>query len=65
MYRVIIADNSDLSRIGLKAIFKQNKEIKIIGEAKRNQELVELVLKSKPDVVIIDYTANNFNIYSC
>ena len=62
MYRVIIADNSDLSRIGLKTIFKQNKEIKIIGEAKSNQELIDLVLKLKPDVVIIDYTANNFNI---
>jgi DNA-binding NarL/FixJ family response regulator len=62
MYRVLIADNSDLSRIGLKTIFNQNKEIKIVGEARNNQELIELIVKTKPDVVIIDYTANNFNI---
>ena len=62
MYRVLIADHSDLARIGLKAIFRQNKNIEIVGEAKSNQELLELVVKVKPDVVIIDYTANNFNI---
>lgn len=62
MYRVLIADNSDLSRIGLKTIFRKNKNIEIVGEAKSNQELLELVVRVKPDVVIIDYTANNFNI---
>jgi len=62
MYRVLIADHSDLARIGLKAIFSKNKDIDIVGEAKSNQELLELVANVKPDVVIIDYTANNFNI---
>lgn len=62
VHRVLIADNSDLARIGLKSIFKQNKDIEVVGEAKKNEDLINLVIKKKPDVVIIDYTANKFNI---
>ena len=62
MFRVLIADNSDLSRIGLKTIFSKNSDIKVVGEAKSNKELIESLVRVKPDVVIIDYTASSFNI---
>jgi len=61
-FRVIIADHSDLARIGLKTIFKKNKEIKVIGEALTNDELLEMTATLQPDVIIIDYTAKNFDI---
>ena len=62
MIRLLIADYSDLSRIGLKTIFEKNKEIKIVGEAKSNEELKSFLAKEKIDVVMIDYTSENFNI---
>ena len=36
---VVIADSSELIRIGLKAIFVQSEIISIVGEANSNNEL--------------------------
>lgn len=62
MIRLILADYSDLARIGLKAIFKSNSEINVIGEAKSNEELKKIVSEMDVDVIMIDYTSNKFNI---
>jgi DNA-binding NarL/FixJ family response regulator len=62
MIRLLLADYSDLSRIGLKTIFQSNTEIKVVGEAKSNEELKRLISEVEVDVVMIDYTSNNFNI---
>ena len=62
MIRLIIADYSDLSRIGLKTIFDTNKDIAVVGEAKSNDELKKLISETGVDVVMIDYTSNKFNI---
>jgi DNA-binding NarL/FixJ family response regulator len=62
MIRLLLADYSDLSRIGLKTIFKSNNDIKVVGEAKSNEELKKLITETEADVVMIDYTSHNFNI---
>jgi DNA-binding NarL/FixJ family response regulator len=62
MIRLLLADYSDLSRIGLKTIFEKNDEINIVGEAKSNDELKNLLLNTEVNVVMIDYTSENFNI---
>jgi DNA-binding NarL/FixJ family response regulator len=62
MVRLLIADYSDLSRIGLKAIFQSNATIKVVGEAKSNDELKRLISEIAVDVVMIDYTSHGFNI---
>ena len=60
--KLVIADGSDLVRLGLKAMFKDSKEIEILGEAKSSAELLELVDKLDPDVVLIDYSSKEFSI---
>lgn len=62
MIRLLLADYSDLSRIGLKAIFQSNKDINIVGEVKSNDELKKFIYENEVDVVMIDFTSNNFNI---
>ena len=62
MIRLLLADYSDLSRIGLKTIFQSNTDIQVVGEAKSNEELKRLISEVEVDVVMIDYTSNNFNI---
>ena len=62
MIRLLLADYSDLSRIGLKTIFEPNKDIQVVGEVKSNEELKEFISTKEVDVVMIDYTSNNFNI---
>lgn len=59
---VIIADSSDLIRIGLRAVLSNNPEIKIVGEAKDETELMEMCINFEPDIVLIDYTSHNFSI---
>ncbi|MBT6515514.1 MAG: response regulator transcription factor [Crocinitomicaceae bacterium] len=59
---VVIADSSELIRIGLKAIFVQSEIISIVGEANSNNELKELATSRKPDIIIVDYTSKDFDI---
>lgn len=62
MVRLLLADYSDLSRIGLRAIFKNDTDIEVVGEAKSNEELKKIITEIDIDVVMIDYTSNGFNI---
>lgn len=54
---VLIADNAFLVREGIKAVVAESKAIKVVGEARNEEELYENVTKHRPDVVIIDYRA--------
>lgn len=60
--QVILADSSDLIRIGLRSILAQNEDISVIGEARSGDELKEQVKNFKPDIVVIDYTSKDFEI---
>ncbi|MEM7162410.1 MAG: response regulator transcription factor [Bacteroidota bacterium] len=62
MIDIIIADSNDLSRIGLRALFKSSAKINVIAEALTVDELEEQVEMSACKLVIIDFTANGFNI---
>ncbi len=61
MINLIIADNNELVRIGLRSVFKGT-DIQIVSEARDAQELISQVGSFKPDVVLIDYTSENFSI---
>ncbi len=52
--KIFIADDHSLLRLGLKALFKYEKDISVVGEAANGKDAVRLVLETKPDVVIMD-----------
>jgi len=52
--KVVIADDHHVVRKGLLFFLKTQKELEVVGEAADGQEVVELVEKLKPDVVLID-----------
>lgn len=52
--KIIIADDHELFRDGLKLMLSKYPEIKIEAEAENGRELVELALALKPDVVLTD-----------
>ena len=60
--KIIIADGSDLARLGLMAMFKNSNEIEVLGEAKSSEELMLKVEELNPDVVLIDYGSKDFSI---
>jgi DNA-binding NarL/FixJ family response regulator len=52
--RVLIADDDDLMRAGLKAVLSSDSAIELVGEAGDGREAVEQVRALRPDVVLMD-----------
>jgi len=54
MIQILLVDDHDLVRAGLKRILEDVKNIKVIGEACTGEEAIQMVRLRKPDVVIMD-----------
>lgn len=60
--RLVLADSNEIVRIGLRTIFSSEKDVEIVGEARNEGELLELIKNFPTDVVMIDYTSPGFSI---
>ncbi len=60
--RVILADSNDLVRAGLRAILSSVKKLEIVSEARSSQELKDQIKSFGADVVVLDYTSEDFDI---
>jgi DNA-binding NarL/FixJ family response regulator len=54
--RVLLADDHDILRQGLKLLLEVQPDIRVIGEARTGVEAVEQALSLNPDVVVMDIT---------
>jgi two-component system response regulator NreC len=52
--RVLIADDHALVRSGLRALLEREGEFKVVAEAADGYEAVELALRHKPDLILLD-----------
>jgi DNA-binding NarL/FixJ family response regulator len=52
--RILLADDHDILRDGLRALFEAVDDIQIAGEARTGREAVEQSKRLKPDVVLMD-----------
>lgn len=52
--RVVIADDHDLFREGLRQLLETVDDIEIVGEASTGHQAVKLVMEHHPDVVLMD-----------
>jgi two-component system, NarL family, response regulator DegU len=59
--KVMIVDDHNLVREGLKAVFAQGDEIDVVGEAGSGEEAIEMVEKVKPDVILMDISMPGIN----
>jgi len=59
MIKVIVIDDHDIVRKGIIAYLQTDKEIDIIGQAPSGNEGATIVLKEKPDVVLMDLKMEN------
>lgn len=52
--RVLLADDHDILRQGLKLLLGLQPDVQIVGEARTGREAVEMTRKLKPEVVVMD-----------
>jgi DNA-binding NarL/FixJ family response regulator len=52
--RVLIADDHDAVRKGIRSLLEEQPGLTIVGEAKNGEEAVEQTQELKPDLVILD-----------
>lgn len=52
--RVVIADDHEIFRDGLSLMLSRQQEINLVGEAENGLQLIEMVRRLQPDVVITD-----------
>jgi DNA-binding NarL/FixJ family response regulator len=54
--RIMIADDHEVVRLGLRALLEAHSGWKVVAEAENGKDAVTKALDSKPDVAIIDYS---------
>jgi two-component system, NarL family, response regulator DevR len=59
--RVLIADDHEVVRMGIKALLMQHAHLKVVGEASTGAEAVEQALLHRPDVVVLDVRMPNMS----
>lgn len=60
--KIAIADTSYLIREGFRSIIQSQPDFKLVGEAENAEELTELLMIQRPQVLILDYTSPNFSL---
>ncbi|RLC96929.1 MAG: DNA-binding response regulator [Chloroflexi bacterium] len=61
MIRVLICDDQDVVREGLRAILSTAPGIEVVGQARDGAEALELVPQTRPDVVLMDLKMPGMN----
>src|SRR5207237_10878181 len=52
--KVVVADDHTLFREGIRRILSLEKDILVVGEASRGDEVTKVVERAKPDVLLLD-----------
>ncbi|RDI57222.1 response regulator [Microvirga subterranea] len=55
MTQILIADDHDIVRDGLRALLETRSNWTVVAEARNGQEALELATATRPDIVILDY----------
>ena len=61
MIRVVVADDHNLVREGIRALLEKADDIEVVGEAVDGHEAVELVQRLTPDVLVMDIAMPRLN----
>jgi DNA-binding NarL/FixJ family response regulator len=61
LIRLVIADDHELIREGVKKILRPCADLKVVGEAADLQQAIALVAQVRPDVVVLDITLPDFD----
>ena len=54
MIRILLADDHEMVRIGVSAYLQAQPDMEVVAEAANGQEAVDLALKYRPDIILMD-----------
>lgn len=58
---LLIVDDHGILRAGLAALLKNERDIRVIGEADDGKSAVEMAMKMKPDIILMDLSLPEFD----
>lgn len=61
MIKIVIADDHDIVRAGLKQIISDTRDMKVTGESSNAEQLIEMIKKNEYDVVLLDLKMPGMN----
>ena len=59
VYKIILADDHEILREGLKSIIEKDKTFKVVAQAKDGEELLSLLDSINCDIVVLDLSMPN------
>jgi DNA-binding NarL/FixJ family response regulator len=59
--RVLLADDHNLVRAGIRALLESQPDVEIVAEAEDGQQALQLLLETRPDVALVDITMPGLN----
>ena len=59
--RILIADDHQIVRKGLKVLLSTEKDMQVVGEASDGRQAVQLCNRSKPQIVVLDFAMPELN----
>ena len=63
--RILLGDDHAVLRAGLRVLLNLEEDIEVVGEAADGEEVVEMVEKILPDLVLLDLTMPKFSGLEC
>ena len=61
MIKILLADDVQILRAGLKAVIAGDSELTVVGEASNGKEALEMATRLRPDVVLMDMRMPDFD----
>jgi len=59
--RVVLADDHNIVREGLKALIDRQEDMEVVGEADNGLDTIRMTMEKQPDVVVMDVTMPDLN----
>lgn len=60
--RIILIDNQKIMCDGLRALFKSQPEMEVVGQAQDGKEAIKIAHELKPDVIVVDINMSGLNV---
>ncbi len=54
LIRVVLIDDHNLVRVGLRVLIEKQRTLHVVGEAETSAAALELVAREQPDVIVLD-----------